>query len=282
MKLRVMAEPDIAFAHQLREIAGWNQTVRDWRGYLGYDPQGCFVAEVDGKPAGTATTIHYGDRFGWIGMVLVHPDFRRHGIGTQLLSRAIGRLQECGVRSIKLDATPMGKKVYVPLGFVDEYELSRYDGIAPAGEPALAASTDALSKANFEDVVRLDAEAFGAERRAVLTSLAHRNPELCFAVCSARELGGFLIAREGTNAVQIGPWIARNADSAAQLLHAFFQRARGRRVFVDVVAPNAPANALMRAQGFGVQRTLTRMYLGENAHPGDPALVFGISSPEKG
>ena len=97
--------------------AGWNQTERDWRGYLSYDPEGCFVAEVRGQPAGTATTIRYGDRFGWIGMVLVHPDHRRLGLGTRLLKQAIARLQECGVRCTKLDATPMGRTVYVPLGF---------------------------------------------------------------------------------------------------------------------------------------------------------------------
>ena len=39
---------------------------------------------------------------------------------------------------------------------------------------------------------------------------------------------------------------------------------------------------LIRRRGFTVQRTLTRMFLGNNAHPGNPELVFGISSPEKG
>lgn len=281
--LRTMKERDVAFANSLRELAGWNQTVRDWRGYLTYDPEGCFVAELDGKPAGTATTIRYGDRFGWIGMVLVHPDYRRHGIGTQLLNRAIGRLKECGVRSIKLDATPMGKKVYVPLGFVDEYELSRYEAIAPeADAAAMAGDVVPFSKADFQVAIDLDTEAFGAERAAVLRSLADRNPELCFALVEPSGLAGFLIAREGANAVQIGPWVARDAAGAEKLLRAFFARAKGRRVFVDVVSPNAAATAMIRGCGFTVQRTLTRMYRGENAHPGKPRMVFGISSPEKG
>jgi ribosomal protein S18 acetylase RimI-like enzyme len=282
VNLRTMTEQDVAFANRLREIAGWNQTVRDWRGYLSYDPDGCFVAEVDGKPAGTATTIHYGHRFGWIGMVLVHPDYRRLGLGTQLLNRAIGRLKECGVRSIKLDATPMGKKVYVPLGFVDEYELSRYEGVAPDADSIAGGDVVPFANADFASVVQLDAEAFGAERATVLRSLADRNPELCFALVGSSGLAGFLIAREGANAVQIGPWIARDEVGAVKLLRAFFARAKGRRVFVDVVSPNSPATAMIRSVGFTVQRTLTRMYLGENAHPGEPRLVFGISSPEKG
>ena len=282
MKVRQMSEDDVPFANSLREIAGWNQTVRDWRGYLSYDPEGCFVAEVDGKRAGTATTIRYGDRFGWIGMVLVHPDYRRLGIGTHLLNRAIARLKESGVRGIKLDATPMGRNVYVPIGFVDEYELSRYEVTAPAPNQAALDQVSPFADADFVAALQLDAEAFGAERAAVLRSLAVRNPELCFAVTGTTGVDGFLLAREGANAIQVGPWIARTQEVADQLLRALLHRADGRRVFIDVVAPNAAANALMRTHGFGVQRTLTRMFLGENAHPGVPTLVFGISSPEKG
>jgi GNAT superfamily N-acetyltransferase len=277
-----MTEQDVAFANRLRELAGWNQTERDWRGYISYDPDGCFVSEVDGQSAGTATTIHYGSRFGWIGMVLVHPDYRRLGIGTQLLNRAIGRLKECGVRSIKLDATPMGRKVYVPLGFVDEYELSRYEGIAPGVDSIASGDVVPFANADFAVAVKLDTEAFGAERAGVLRSLSQRNPELCFAVVETGGLTGFLIAREGANAVQIGPWVARDGAGAEKLLRAFFAHAEGRRVFVDVVSPNSAATAMIRSHGFTVQRTLTRMSLGEYAHPGEPRMVFGISSPEKG
>jgi creatinine amidohydrolase len=280
--LRILRARDIPFAHTLRQIAGWNQTEHDWRGYLSYDPEGCFVAEVRGEPAGTATTIHYDKRFGWIGMVLVHPDFRRLGLGTQLLKRAIQRLQQCAVRCIKLDATPMGRKVYVPLGFVDEYELSRYEGTPAQIAQQAGPDVVAFSTVNFAAAVELDAAAFGAGRAAVIQSLSSRNPDLCFAVADSTGVAGFVIAREGASAVQIGPWIARDAAVAERLLQAVFQRVSGRRVFVDVVAPNEPANALMRKHGFTVQRTLTRMFLGENAHPGNPRLVFGISSPEKG
>lgn len=64
-------------------------------------------------------------------MVLVHPDLRRLGIGTRLLQHAIEHLQRQGSPSIKLDATSTGRKVYVPIGFVDECVVSRFEGIAP-------------------------------------------------------------------------------------------------------------------------------------------------------
>lgn len=281
--LRRMEPADVPFAMELKNLAGWNQTARDWQGYLEFAPEGCFVAEVAGARVGTATTIAYGQSCGWIGMVLVHPDARRGGFGTRLLRHAIAHLQARGVSCVKLDATPMGKRVYVPMGFRDEYELSRYEGVAPAGAEATAAAVQFFTEGDLPEVTAFDAIAFGAERGGVLRSMSRRNLAYCFvARDAAQRISGYLIAREGQNAVQIGPWIARDAAVADDLLGAFFRRVSGRRVFVDVPHPNAAACALIAGHGFKVQRGFTRMFLGENRHPGEPASVFGTSSAEKG
>ncbi len=280
--LRGFGAGDIAFAHQVRQLAGWNQTEPDWRGYLEFEPEGCFIAEVGGQPAGTATTIRYGQRFGWIGMVLVHPDQRRHGVGTALLRQSIAYLQRAGVSSIKLDATPLGKKVYVPMGFVDEYEISRYEGIAPAVAPETPAAVSRFSSDDLGDVARFDAPIFGADRAHVIRALRARNPDWCFVRRENGEITGYLVARQGASAIQVGPWIAGTPADAAALFNAFLAGVAGRRVFVDVPAPNSGGNNLVEKHGFTVQRTLTRMYLGQNTHPGTPALIYSTGGPEKG
>lgn len=280
--LRRLRADDIAFADQLRAGAGWNQTTNDWLGFVAFEPEGCFVAEVAGQRAGTATTIRYQDRFGWIGMVLVDPAQRRLGIGSRLLRQAIAWLQENGVGSVKLDATPMGRNVYLPLGFVDEYGLARYQGIAPAVEVPADGSVGRLADADWPAVLALDAAAFGADRAIVLRALQARHPELSFVCRRNGEVAGYLLARLGAGAAQVGPWVARDEAAAEELLYALFRRILGRRLLVDVIDPNPGAAALLRKHGFAVQRTLTRMYLGTNAHPGETGLVFGISSPEKG
>jgi creatinine amidohydrolase len=279
--LRQLTEADLAFACELNALAGWNQTEKDWRGYLEFEPDGCFVAETDGKRAGTATTIRYGNRFGWIGMVLVHPDFRRFGIGTKLLRAAIAYLQKCGVAAVKLDATPMGRKVYVPLGFVDEYEMSRYDGMVLAGVAMPEAVTPLLTR-DVAEVAAFDAPIFGADREPVLRSMVNRNPDLSFVLREGGAVRGYLLARQGRIATQIGPWEADDSATAEQLLRALFTRIPAKRLFVDVLHPNPSARAMMEKYGFTIQRSLTRMFLGENRNPGTPEKIFGISSPEKG
>lgn len=279
---RQMRTADISFADELRSLAGWNQTTTDWAGYLALEAEGCFIADVEGNPAGTVTTICYGKRFGWIGMVLVHPAYRRRGLGTELIRRAIAHLKSQDVGCIKLDATPMGKTVYLPMGFGDEYELTRYEGLAPSLSGAAPASVSALSEDLFLEVARFDAPFFGSDRLAVLESMGRRNPELCFVARSEGKISGYLIAREGHAAVQLGPWVARDAATAEELLEAFFRRVPGRRVFLDVPHPNREGVVMAGKYGFKRQRDFTRMYSGDNFYPGDPRCIFGTSGGEKG
>ncbi len=132
LHIRQMTVADIPFGMEMKTAAGWNQVESDWRAFLSYNPDGCFIAECDGQRAGTTTTTIHDGKVAWIGMVLVHPKFRQRGIGKALLQHAIAWLQQRGVPCIKLDATPAGKKVYVPLGFRDEYELERVEAVANA------------------------------------------------------------------------------------------------------------------------------------------------------
>src|SRR5205823_11002067 len=176
LRLRVLRCEDLNFADALRASAGWNQTLDDWQRFLTTEPEGCFLAEWNGAPAGTATTTIYGPDLAWIGMVLVHPDYRRRGIGRALLERCVEHLRGRGVRCLKLDATPLGKKVYDDLGFQDEWTLTRWvcqmaPGQTTAPEPGLRSwrATDA------DRVEPLDSAAFGVSRQRLLRSLTKQS-----------------------------------------------------------------------------------------------------------
>src|SRR5690625_367552 len=121
IELRRMGPRDIPFAMRLKEVADWNQLPEDWEFLLEAGSDGNLVALLDGRPAGTVTTLTYGDRFSWIGMVRVDPQMRRRGVGTRLLEAAIERARRHG--DVLLDATPEGKLLYETLGFVAGQEI---------------------------------------------------------------------------------------------------------------------------------------------------------------
>ena len=134
--IRVMKNEDREFGLRLSRQARWNQTEADWLRLLHFEPKGCFVAELDGSPVGTTTTCFLG-QVAWMAMVLVDKNHRRRGIGTHLLRHALEYLDSRQAPTICLDATQLGRPVYEKLGFVPEYELARYQGIAPSYQASL-------------------------------------------------------------------------------------------------------------------------------------------------
>ena len=284
---RSLRYSDLSAARTLNEIAGWNQTEADWAGYLDFAPEGCLAAVIDGELAGTATSLKYGTLLGWIGMVLVHPKYRRLGLGTELLRRAIGFLREQGVQCVKLDATPLGRKVYLPLGFQDEYEISRLLGAVPAvaSDQDVPVPPPGLARMQAEDlpaVAAFDHRAFGVQRGEILAALSRRNPSLCFVARKGNEVSGYLIAREGREAVQVGPSIAVDGGTAERLFRALFDTAEGRSFLVDLPSSNPTGREILSRYGFKVQRAFTRMNLGGAGPPGRDDLVYGTSGAEKG
>ncbi len=281
MQLRVMTAQDIPGGVRLNTVVGWNQTEADWTRFLDCSPTGCFVMDDNGKIVGTAATISYEGRFAWIGMILVDPDYRNRGIGTTLLQRAVEYLDDAGVPTLKLDATPAGKPLYEKMGFVTEYEIDRWmlkrSLLEQPTSNKPAPSADMLTK-----VFECDREIFGADRSALLHSLSQRAPNLSLFAQSGAQLDGYAFGRHGLFADHLGPWMARDRNSARSLLAEFLQHSARETIIVDALKLNPFAPELLREHGFSPARLLTRMYRGPNYFPGKKDTLCAILGPEFG
>ena len=283
LQIRAMKPGDLLFADSLRAQTGWNQTLSDWQRFLEMQPDGCFLAEWNGAPAGTAVTTIYGPELAWIGMVLVHPQFRRRGIGRNLLLWCIRHLQGCGARCIKLDATPEGRLVYQNLGFKDEWTLRRWEAdVSNLPREHDSSQIRHLADADLPGIEALDVRAFGVSRRDLLRSLArHSSCALVYEPESGAP-AGFGMLRHGSRASCLGPISARSSQAGIALIEALLSHIAVGRVFWDIPDSNALAVAWGQRNGFSVQRILTRMWLGENCAPSDAHFQFAVAGPEVG
>jgi len=263
--MRPMTLNDIGRGLELCRAAKWNQVERDWRFFVEQTRAGCLVEERDGRVAGTSATLDYGDEFAWIAMVLVDPECRGQGIGTRLLKESIRLLE--GRKSIRLDATPAGERVYRPLGFKEEFSLARYErpAAAFAAEPC-----EAVAARDWGWILNLDREAFGADRETLLRWLAEGAPDLAMAAGD-----GYCFGRHGHRFDHVGPIVARAADSAGRLLRAALAKCE-REVVVDAPVEHEP---WLEELGFVKQRPFLRMSLGEPPSF-DTGLNFAITGPE--
>lgn len=282
LRIRLFETTDLAFADSLRALAGWNQTPDDWLRFLNHQPDGCFIAEWDGQPVGTATTTIYEDKVAWIGMVLVHPDARRRGIGRALLEHCIAFLKP-RVACIKLDATPLGKTLYDTLGFKDEWTLRRWETTsANIPEHLMEYPVRTWQPRHGSEIIPLDQEAFGVARAGMLNSIATRAALPVVHLSPKGRVNGYAIARKGTRAHYFGPVVAESLPIAGPLLKTLCAGLPNKPIFWDIPDANTGAVELAKLLGFQPQRPLIRMFLGENRWPGDPQKIFALAGPEIG
>ncbi|HKY52857.1 MAG TPA: GNAT family N-acetyltransferase, partial [Anaerolineales bacterium] len=219
---RTMRSDDIPAGLSLCRAAGWNQLSRDWELFLNVSPNDCRVAVDDsGKVVGTVTTVRYEDHFSWIGMVLVDPANRRHGIGMNLLKES---LKIRGSEStVKLDATPAGREVYLKLNFRDEYYLSRMHCPAVAINASKNAHVRRIEKDDLFKIFQVDLKVFGANRGNILVWLWNGANELSFVHENAGKIAGFCFGRYGQNFTHIGPVVAHDETTAQELVASVLQ-----------------------------------------------------------
>lgn len=259
IRIRLMTFDDLELGLRLRQQAGWNQTPADWARFLRLQPDGCFVAEQDGISCGTVTTCIFGE-VAWVGMMLVEQERRGQGIGRALMQHALAFLEERGVRTVRLDATPMGEPLYRSLGFIEQFSLGRFSGIPAAGEKETVVET--AEREQWDAICRLDLAVTATDRRRILLALLQERAGEVRIVRRGGAVVGYLTARRGLRAWQIGPCIA-TAEAGPPLLNEALSRFADRDVFVDVPLSHSPAIALLGRRGLRQQRTLVRMCRGE-------------------
>jgi len=276
--IRSMTSEDVPLGRRLKDQAGWNQTDADWRRFLELQPDGCFVAELNGRPVGTTTTCIF-DSIAWVAMVLVDKKARGQGIGTRLMEHALAHLDRRGVRSVRLDATPLGRPIYEKLGFAAEYELARFEGVPSA--PPRAGGAALASGDRLDAVCSLDRQVTGTNRRRLIERLYRQQPDAMQVVADGERILGYLTFRCGSRATQIGPAVALTEEAGRALGDGAIGQLAGRPVFIDVPLDNDAAVRWARSAGLAVQRCFTRMCRGR-AVQDQPALIWASSGPEKG
>jgi GNAT superfamily N-acetyltransferase len=263
MDPRLLTPADLDALMRLKQCAGWNQTEGDWLRLMQLEPNGCFGIEVDGVLAASATVVCYARQLAWIGMVLTLPEYRKQGLARALMERC---LKYAGKRPIGLDASDMGKALYISLGFVEECPVERW--CKQPGE-----SGSAYLNPDKADSFPLDTEVNGVDRSDLLSSLQ------MYQVASLGK--GYAFGRPGSDGAYFGPCAAESPDDALDLLRLFLKEHAGEKVYWDLLPANKDAKHLAYEHGFRPLRKLTRMVLHKEPKQPDPRL-YAIAGLEYG
>lgn len=282
--VRRLEKKDIEFAHRMATVEQWNDRKNDVARMFDFEPKGCFIAEVNGEPAGHIFSIVYGT-LGWIGLLIVSPDQRRKGIGTALMKEAIDYLLENGVETIKLDAIPEIADLYRKFGFVDEYDSLRFVGTNQDVHPFNDDAAKPVEQEKVPEIAEFDATYFGADRIRVLSRLFNENPEFSFVSHVGSSMVGYITCRRAEKGYKLGPWTCdpKKLPAAEALFTTCLNKLEvDAKVYVGVPSPNTSAIDLLTNHGFRQYSKSIRMRLGKKLESENPNGLFAIAGPMKG
>ncbi|MEJ8548102.1 GNAT family N-acetyltransferase [Brevibacillus borstelensis] len=241
-----------------------------------------------GKVRSSAAIILYGETLASIGMVIVHPECRGMGLGKQVTQACIdiasssalakslpgnsGTSEESGSGTairiktvtekaspseetvLMLIATPEGKPMYESMGFVSvdcvhKYLCEAYQPPQRLRGPESDLSVQELTGEHLEQVIRLDREAVGAERRRFLLHRIRQAKKRVVLKGKDGAIVGYGLAVEGPVNIILGPIVAFDSQGAEQIVEELASGYRG-RLRIDVPSGQEQFLAFLERCGF--------------------------------
>ena len=254
-KIRPFLQSDIVSAHALSISLNWPHRLADWQ--MMVDLGRGYVACAGTDILGTSLWWPYGDDHGSIGMVIVSPAAQGRGIGRAIMDRLLADVQG---RTIHLNSTEAGIKLYQRLGFEPVGTIRQFQGMAVSGN--LNDHLQTVRSATVNDLAALNAaekNATGLDRKQVLVRLL-KDGNGVIAV-DAASIVSYAFRRNFGRGELIGPVVASSEAMAKSLIGSLISTARG-FVRIDCIEPQSSLASWLVARGLADCGPVTRMVRG--------------------
>lgn len=274
--IRKMSREEAEFAVGMAAAEGWNPGIHDGELFYEADNEGFFIAELEGKPAGCASAVAYDDSFGFLGLYVVKPEFRKKDIGMKLTEKC---LEYLGNRNIGLDGVVENEKKYQKvMKFSSSYSNLRFEG---RGGGEIPDGLVKIQKVPFEKLLAYDRKMFPAPRPGFLKKWINQPDSYAFAALEKEVLKGYGVIRKCRVGYKVGPLFADDQDTAEKIFRALRASVPEETVYLDVPEPNEKAMEIAKRYNMNVMFKTIRMY--SRKEP-DIELdkVYGVTSFELG
>ena len=204
---------------------------------------------------GIGTTIIHND-VAWLAHIVVHPDFRKQGIGKIITTTLIESVKKHSCKTILLVSTDLGKPVYEKIGFeiVGEYAFLRNDNYGNEGE--ISENIQKLDQKYFDAVLILDQKVSGEDRSNQIEDYFLDS----FVYLEKNKICGYYLPAFGAGLI-----VAENEEAGIELIKL---RNKTHNI-ATLPSENESALKFLKENNFKQYRTAKRMSLGEklNWHP---------------
>jgi predicted N-acetyltransferase YhbS len=277
LEIRPLTENDYAVADAVfnRAFGRTGSRVSEMAFIQALQPDGRFMAILDGEPVGLVGMIDYG-RVAYIGSLAILPEHQGHGIGRALMDHIIAQIKARGPRIMLLEATPAGARIYPKLGFVVDGTTHVYRLKTAATLAALPVAAMPMRSEDIAEVAALDEPIFGDNRARVLKAYWQLLPGRAFVVRDDQgQISGYLVAQKG----RLGPWAARRSQDAKALLRAALSLPFEQAPLIVMPSINTCGTELVERCEFALERSMLHMRVGGDGPPGQRSSLYALATP---
>jgi ribosomal protein S18 acetylase RimI-like enzyme len=279
-RVQKMEPKHFAAAVELANTMDWHMTKEDFAFNAQLEPDGALVLLDDAAVVGTATCVSYG-QVGWFGNLIVDSRYRRQGLGNRLLEHAIHILQSKGVVTVGLYAYLHLVDFYGRAGFVQDADFVVLKADKVHSSSNNAPNIRSISEAELTQIIKLDAECFGAPRQKLLQAILSNPNNPCYCAFEDDNLLGFVAAKMYEGAAEVGPLACkkRHPQTASALLHRVLADIEGYEAYLYLPAAESALLQLATQAGFIEQFRLACMFLGQSTAK---KCIYSSESLERG
>ncbi|UCE37981.1 MAG: GNAT family N-acetyltransferase [Thermoplasmata archaeon] len=166
------------------------------------------IAKHKEKAVGCGALVTYPD-MAWVAWMATDIDFQKKGIGNVIMKNLMDYAHEMGIKTLKLDATEIGEKLYSKFEFRNEYQVIWYEINYPRKSNDQRGMEITVMDEIPEWCLKLDKEAFGDDRSQLLQLLLKNGGK----VLSIENEGYGILWKN-----RIGPVIAENMECAIAIV----------------------------------------------------------------
>lgn len=260
---------------------GWNPGPRDAEAFWQTYPEGFFGYFHEGQLIAGGALVSYNGEFGFMGLFIVHPDYRGHGIGRKLWYQRRDTLLQRLLSNapIGMDGVVAMQPFYHKGGFEIAFRDNRYEKIGSTYD--CHPNISAIQAEDFHEILAYDKACFGFNRQAFLKAWLQIPEKYTFKFKEDGQIKGFAILRQATTGYKIGPLFANNSFIAEELYKSCLNEVPGEAVYFDIPMINESAVQIVKKYEAKYVFECGRMYYG-TPPPFNKDRVFGITTFELG
>jgi GNAT superfamily N-acetyltransferase len=223
--------------------------------HFGYPYFYSAVAEVDQKILGCGIAIVHGN-ISWLGTIIVLPEYRGQGIGTEITSHLIQYCKDRGCITQLLSASEMGEPVYRKLGFKSsiEYIFYKRELMIPIQN---IPNVREVRQEDEKNIKELDRKITGEERFTFLKR--YFSAGCVYYPEEPNYITGVYLPKFGKGLI-----LAENAEAGLALMKVRFNSGREKTAILP--STNTVAQEYLQSEGFQQYRRTPRMFLGNDVN----------------